>query len=186
MSKRDRPNFVAELVALETRKNPDFEQLLVEAEAFRKSQETKLRADAMTKSEVEPVEPKKLEPRGPSPSYFDLRSKSLTPEAIEILLGEGEGATENETGPRPRPLCTGYEVVCPDGRVRDYPYHNLGDAESTARLATERQCRLYPEPSPLELSCPPCPEGLHVVRPVVFQTLSHFIEVLSGRSNRIP
>lgn len=69
----------------------------------------------------------------------------------------------------PEPLCTGYEVVCPDGRVRDYPYHNLGDAESTARLATKRQCRLYPEPSPLELSQPPCPEGEHVVRVVVFQ-----------------
>jgi hypothetical protein len=83
MSKRDRPNFVAELVDLGTRKNPDFEQLLVEAEAFRKSQEANLRADATTKSEVEPKKPK-----APHPSYFDLRSKSLTPEAIEILLGE--------------------------------------------------------------------------------------------------
>lgn len=82
-----------------------------------------------------------------------------------------ELAASNKTLPEktPEPLCTGYEVVCPDGRVRDYPYHNLGDAESTARLATKRQCRLYPEPSPLELSQPPCPEGEHVVRVVVFQ-----------------
>lgn len=37
-----------------------------------------------------------------------------------------------------------------------------------ARLAKERRCRLYPEPSPIELSQPPCPEGEHVVRPIVF------------------
>lgn len=78
------------------------------------------------------------------------------------------------------PLCTGYEVVCPDGRVRDYPYHNLGDAESTARLATKRQCRLYPEPSPLELSQPPCPEGEHVVRVVGFQEPELADEVASA------
>lgn len=66
------------------------------------------------------------------------------------------------------PLCTGYEVVCPDGCVRHYPFHNEGDAESTARLASERRCRLWPKPSPLELSQPPCPEGHHVVRPMVF------------------
>lgn len=63
--------------------------------------------------------------------------------------------------------CAAWEVVCPDGRVRDYPYHNLGDAESTARLATERQCRLWPEPSPIELEQPPCPEGEHKVRPIM-------------------
>lgn len=67
------------------------------------------------------------------------------------------------------PLCTGYEVVCPDGRVRHYPFHNRGDAESTARLAGKRRCRLWPDPSPLELSQPPCPEGEHTVRLAAFQ-----------------
>ena len=58
MAKRDRPNFVAKLVAAEIRKDPGFEQLLVEAEAFRKSQEAKLKAEATTRSEVEPKKPK--------------------------------------------------------------------------------------------------------------------------------
>lgn len=62
----------------------------------------------------------------------------------------------------------GWEVVCPDGRVRSYPYHNFGDAESDAQLRTEERCSLWPEPSPIELSQPPCPEGKHEVRPIVF------------------
>lgn len=63
----------------------------------------------------------------------------------------------------------GWEVVCPDGRVRGYPYINYGDAESAARIKTERgKCRLYPKPSPIELSQPPCPLGEHTVRPCVF------------------
>ena len=62
------------------------------------------------------------------------------------------------------PSCGGWEVVCPDGRVRHYPFHNHGDAESTAQLATQRRCRLWPEPSDLETSQLPCPEGKHEVR----------------------
>lgn len=65
------------------------------------------------------------------------------------------------------PLCSGYEVVCPDGRVRHY--HNLGDAEGDARIYSERKCQAWPKPSRLELSQPPCPEGEHTVRPIVFQ-----------------
>lgn len=82
----------------------------------------------------------------------------------EVELRPSRGAPPAPT----RHTCAGWEVVCPDGRVRHYPFHNFGDAESMARLAKERRCRLYPEPSPIELSQPPCPEGEHVVRPIVF------------------
>lgn len=48
--------------------------------------------------------------------------------------------------------CAGWEVVCPDGRVRHLPYHNLGDAQSHARFASRfslvREARM-----------PPCPEA---------------------------
>ncbi len=65
--------------------------------------------------------------------------------------------------------CAGWEVVCPDGRVRDYPYHNEGDAESMARAMTKRQCRIWKEADPIELSQPPCPEGKHTVRAISFE-----------------
>jgi hypothetical protein len=71
--------------------------------------------------------------------------------------------------------CAGWEVVCPDGRVRHLPYHNLGDARSHARFASrpdwfaKRGCRLAPNPGRLEQSQPPCSGGEHTVRPVVVQ-----------------
>ncbi len=57
----------------------------------------------------------------------------------------------------------GYEIVCPDAKVRHYPYTNLGDAEAMASRATRKSCRIWPNPSPLELSLPPCPGGEHKV-----------------------
>lgn len=79
-----------------------------------------------------------------------------------------------ERGPRNNPA-HGYEIVCPDGRVRHYPYHNKGDALSTARTVSDPAwhgergaCRIAPNPSPLEESQPPCPGGKHTVRPVTF------------------
>lgn len=71
--------------------------------------------------------------------------------------------------------CAGYEVVCPDGRVRTYPYHNQGDAESHVKIVNdpawfaERACRLAPNPSKYELSKGPCPGGQHVARPILFE-----------------
>lgn len=71
--------------------------------------------------------------------------------------------TERETS-------AGWEIVCPDGRVRHFPYHNLGDAKSHARFASDpvhfakRGCRLAPKPSRLELGQPPCCGGKHAVR----------------------
>jgi hypothetical protein len=69
--------------------------------------------------------------------------------------------------------CAGWEVVCPDGRVRHLPYHNLGDARSHARFASrpdwfaKRGCRLAPKTGRLEQSQPPCLGGEHSVRLVV-------------------
>ena len=66
-----------------------------------------------------------------------------------------------------------WEVVCPDGDVRHYPYHNRGDAEAHADRASDpswfarRGCRLAPKPAPLEASRPPCPGGRHEARPVL-------------------
>ena len=67
-----------------------------------------------------------------------------------------------------------WEVVCPDGRVRAFPYNNLGDAESHARLASDLlrfvrrgNCRLAPNPSSLDQGVPPCGGGKHIVRPVL-------------------
>lgn len=57
-----------------------------------------------------------------------------------------------------------YEIVCPDGRVRDYLYFDRDDAESTAEEMTEERCNLFPEPIELATSLPPCPEGHHTVR----------------------
>lgn len=63
----------------------------------------------------------------------------------------------------------GWEIVCPDGIVRHNPYHNFDDAEFDAASYTERKCRgAWPKPSRLEMKNPPCPEGSHTVRPVVF------------------
>lgn len=72
-------------------------------------------------------------------------------------------------------LCSGWEVVCPDGVKRHYPYHNLGDAKSHARLASDptrfanRGCRLAPKPSKLELALPKCPGGRHEVKPILME-----------------
>lgn len=59
----------------------------------------------------------------------------------------------------------GWEIECPDGRVRHYPYTNLADAEFDARLCDDRGCRLFAQPNELEKSLPPCPGGAHGVRP---------------------
>jgi len=89
------------------------------------------------------------------------------------------------------PICGGWEVVCPDGRVRHNPYHNLGDAESTAEIASrfafgelgpeERAgCRMWPEPSRVELASPPCSGGLHTVRPTAFARTAAMTRTVKG------
>lgn len=66
--------------------------------------------------------------------------------------------------------CKGFEVVCPDGLVRYWPYHSMGDAGQHARSASDlawfriHGCRPAPKASALERSLPPCPGGKHRVR----------------------
>ena len=54
-------------------------------------------------------------------------------------------------------LAGGWEVVCPDGTVRHFPYHNYGDADCDADCFSNRL-----------VVCVGCPGGVHTVRPVVF------------------
>lgn len=73
--------------------------------------------------------------------------------------------------------CSGWEIVCPDGRVRHYPYHNREDAEDTAleaeaRRASTARCSFWDQPSDLELSQPQCPGGSHVVRLIPMQHIT--------------
>lgn len=64
------------------------------------------------------------------------------------------------------PLCagSGWEIVCPDGRVRGCPYMNHGDAVAMAELKTTTRCQCWPKPSAADLVEPTCPEGVHRVR----------------------
>jgi len=81
----------------------------------------------------------------------------------------------NCSGPPHDALCSGWEVVCPDGVKRHYPYHNLGDARAHAKRASDpkwfamRGCRLAPKPSKLELSLPKCPGGRHEAKPILME-----------------
>lgn len=66
-------------------------------------------------------------------------------------------------------LCTGWEVVCPDGKVRHFPYHNQGDAACDADVYSSRGCRgNFRRPNVLQRRQEPCPEGRHRVRPISF------------------
>ena len=65
-------------------------------------------------------------------------------------------------------ICNGHEIVCPDGRVRHYPYHNKGDADADAKHASTKGCSFFKNKSRLETSQPPCPSGKHKTRPVAF------------------
>ena len=70
--------------------------------------------------------------------------------------------------PHPRPpLCSGYEIVCPDGQTRHYPYHNLGDAECDAGSYTARGCARWKKG--VRSLIAECPQGEHTVRPIMFQ-----------------
>ena len=72
-----------------------------------------------------------------------------------------------------RKTCAGYEIVCPDGRVRHFPFHNEGDAKSDAEhYSRERDCQAGLR-SPAEWSKPPCPQGEHTVREIVFSHGTH-------------
>lgn len=61
-----------------------------------------------------------------------------------------------------------YEIVCPDGHVRHYPYTQALDAEFDARfIDREGKCQLYKIPNELEARLPACDKQRpHTVRPV--------------------
>lgn len=65
-------------------------------------------------------------------------------------------------------LHQGYELVCPDGKVRVHPYHNEGDAECDAQTLSERGC----VPDPIG-HYPLCPGGHHRVRPILMSCPEH-------------
>lgn len=62
-------------------------------------------------------------------------------------------------------LCHGWEIVCPDGKVRHYPYHNEGDAECDAAVFTESVCD---DLDAVFAALGPCPNGTHTHRAVSF------------------
>lgn len=73
-------------------------------------------------------------------------------------------------------LCHGYEIVCPDGVVRHYPYHNKGDADCDAGLYSPARhgcgLRKYDALKPDDPRGL-CPQGDHAVRPVAFAHPEH-------------
>lgn len=56
-----------------------------------------------------------------------------------------------------------WELVCPDGGVRHFPYSNKDDAEYDATLCTEEGCQIFPESQSLEPTRPACVGGEHRV-----------------------
>lgn len=63
-----------------------------------------------------------------------------------------------------------FEIRCPDGCVRHFPYHNGGDVTHDAHLVNTEGCWClagrYGAPNDLEKKLPRCEGGVHVVRKV--------------------
>lgn len=58
----------------------------------------------------------------------------------------------------------GYEIICPDGKVRTYPYVNRDDAEGDADDCSRHHSMKAFRGRPAAWSKPPCPQGKHTVR----------------------
>jgi hypothetical protein len=58
---------------------------------------------------------------------------------------------------------TAWELVCPDGGVRHFPYANKDDADYDATLCAEEGCQIFPESYCLEALRPRCVGGPHRV-----------------------
>jgi hypothetical protein len=63
--------------------------------------------------------------------------------------------------------CNGYEIVCPDGQTRHYPYTNEGDALCDAESYDRRGCATWKNGERVLLT--DCPGGIHTVRPTTFE-----------------
>lgn len=61
----------------------------------------------------------------------------------------------------------GYEIICPDGKTRHYPYFSEGDAKFDAGQITKEGC--FSVVHPYGTVKAGCPEGEHTVRPLVFE-----------------
>lgn len=68
-------------------------------------------------------------------------------------------------------LVRGYEVVCPDGKVRHFPYHNEGDAMCDAEVFDHAGRCAFEVDTPDHFRVHgPCSSGpTHRVQPIVFQ-----------------
>ena len=65
--------------------------------------------------------------------------------------------------------CHGFEILCSDGKVRCFPYHNEGDAACDAHVfSTRGGCDPW-----MEIEMEPCPGGEHTVRSVAFVHREH-------------
>ncbi len=65
-------------------------------------------------------------------------------------------------------LGSGWEVICPDGCVRHWPYVDRDGAETEARIFSAGACGSYRKATALETNLPRCPGGSHSVRPTAF------------------
>lgn len=66
---------------------------------------------------------------------------------------------------------SGYEVICPDGKARHYPYFNEGDANFEAEHIIKNGCSSLNDP--VRTIKTVCPGGTHTVRPLVFELPEH-------------
>ena len=90
-------------------------------------------------------------------------------EAVLVVKDDNKLARRDaEASTVPMSLAVGWEVVCPDGVVRHYPYHNEGDARCDAEVLTRRGCSPDPLPGPGGIPHPPCSGGAHTYRLVAF------------------
>ncbi len=65
--------------------------------------------------------------------------------------------------------CEGSEIVCPDGHVRNYPYHDHDDAVCDAELLTAGAIACNSRLVGLgRRALPPCRGGQHSLRSVKF------------------
>lgn len=63
-----------------------------------------------------------------------------------------------------------WEIVCPDGGVRHFPYSSKDDAKYDATLCTAEGCQIFPESQWLQGAQPPCSGGPHrIVRSPMIQ-----------------
>jgi hypothetical protein len=64
-------------------------------------------------------------------------------------------------------MTSSWQIVCPDGRVRHYPYRNRDDALADAHVCDHRGCQFYAEQNELETGAPPCTGAPHRVQMAV-------------------